>query len=217
MSIAVGKPRTSPAPGPPAPAALVDGAFARDMLAGLAAERKHVPPKYFYDRRGSELFERITTLPEYYPARTEIAILEAHASEMAKLIPADAAVVEFGAGSAEKTRILLRAAPQISAYVPVDISGDFLAGTVARLGAEAPQLRVMPVEGDFTRAPPLRPAGRARQQAPGRLLSRLDNRKFRAARGQYAVAPCRRDARPRRAVHRRGRSRQGSRRTKRRL
>jgi dimethylhistidine N-methyltransferase len=152
MSIIVGKPRTAAALAvAPAPAALAEGAFARDVLAGLAAEHKHVPAKYFYDRRGSELFERITTLPEYYPTRTEIGILEGHAAEMAKLIPADAAVVEFGAGSAEKTRILLRAAPQVSAYVPVEISGDFLAGTVARLGAEAPQLRVMPVEADFTR------------------------------------------------------------------
>jgi len=141
MSMVVSKPRIH----------LADDAFARDLLAGLAAEPKRVPPKYFYDRRGSELFERITMLPEYYPTRTEIGILEAHAGEITNLIPADAAVVEFGAGSAEKTRILLRAAPQISAYVPVDISGEFLAGTAARLGTDTPQLRVLPVEADFTK------------------------------------------------------------------
>ena len=108
-------------------------AFAADVLAGLAADPKHLPPKYFYDRRGSELFERITTLPEYYPTRIEIGILEAHAGAIAKLIPGDAAVVEFGAGSAAKTRILLRAAPHVSAYVPVDISGEFLASAAQRL------------------------------------------------------------------------------------
>jgi L-histidine N-alpha-methyltransferase len=103
------------------------------------------------DRRGSELFERITMLPEYYPTRIEIGILEAHAGAIAKLIPADAAVVEFGAGSAAKTRILLRAAPHVSAYVPVDISGEFLASGAARLRQHLPQLRVFPVEADFTK------------------------------------------------------------------
>jgi dimethylhistidine N-methyltransferase len=126
-------------------------AFAADVLAGLAADPKQLPPKYFYDRRGSELFERITTLPEYYPTRIEIGILEAHAGAIAKLIPADAAVVEFGAGSAAKTRILLHAAPQVSAYVPVDISGEFLESGVARLRQHLPQLNVFPVDADFTK------------------------------------------------------------------
>jgi dimethylhistidine N-methyltransferase len=126
-------------------------AFADDVLAGLLAEPKRLPPKYFYDQIGSELFQRITALPEYYPTRTETGILEAHAGAIAKLIPADAAVVEFGAGSAAKTRILLRAAPQVSAYVPVDISGEFLAAETARLQQEMPVLQVLPVEADFTR------------------------------------------------------------------
>jgi dimethylhistidine N-methyltransferase len=126
-------------------------AFADDVLAGLLAEPKRLPPKYFYDHIGSELFQRITALPEYYPTRTETGILEAHAEAIAKLIPADAAVVEFGAGSAAKTRILLRAAPQVTAYVPVDISGEFLAAETARLQQEIPALQVLPVEADFTR------------------------------------------------------------------
>jgi dimethylhistidine N-methyltransferase len=126
-------------------------AFAEDVLAGLFDEPKHLPPKYFYDRRGSELFERITRLPEYYPTRTEINILQSYADAIAKLIPADAAVVEFGAGSAAKTRILLGAAPQVSVYVPVDISGEFLAGTAKSLRADLPGLRVVPVEADFTK------------------------------------------------------------------
>jgi dimethylhistidine N-methyltransferase len=144
MSIAVRKPLSLAT-------ACADSAFARDVVAGLAADRKRLPPKYFYDQRGSQLFERITSLPEYYLTRTEIGILEAHAGEIAKLIPPDAAVVEFGAGSAEKTRILLRAAPQISTYVPVDISGEFLTVTAARLGADLPDLRVIPLDADFTR------------------------------------------------------------------
>jgi dimethylhistidine N-methyltransferase len=126
-------------------------AFAADVLEGLGAEPKHLPPKYFYDQRGSELFERITKLPEYYPTSTEIDILHAHAGAIARLIPADAAVVEFGAGSAAKTRILLDAAPQVSAYLPVDISGAFLAGTAARLRESLPQLTIIPLEADFTK------------------------------------------------------------------
>ena len=75
---------------------------------------------------GSALFEQITELPEYYPTRTELSILERHAAEMAKLIPADAALIEFGSGSTRKARMLLNAAPAIGAYVPVDISSEML-------------------------------------------------------------------------------------------
>ncbi len=145
MSIVVRKPR----------GALVvndaERAFFNDVLAGLMAEPKRVPPKYFYDEVGSKLFQRITTLVEYYPTRVETGILEAHAHDIAKLIPKDAAVIEFGPGSAAKTRILLRAAPHVSAYVPVDISGAFLAAETAQLQQEMPELRVLPVEADFTR------------------------------------------------------------------
>jgi L-histidine Nalpha-methyltransferase len=128
-----------------------DRAFFDDVLAGLLAEPKRVPPKYFYDEVGSRLFQQITTLPEYYLTRTETGILERHAGEIAKLIPSNAAMVEFGAGSSAKTRILLRAAPHLSAYVPVDISGDYLAAETARLQQEMPDLRVLPVAADFTR------------------------------------------------------------------
>jgi len=144
MSIAIRKPL------PLAPAC-TNSAFVRDVMAGLAADPKWLPPKYFYDQRGSQLFERITELPEYYLTRTEIGILQSHAVDIARLIPLNAAVIEFGAGSAEKTRILLRAAPQISVYVPVDISGEFLAATASRLVADLPALRVIPIEADFTK------------------------------------------------------------------
>src|ERR1700733_8088234 len=98
-----------------------------DALRGLQSDTKSIPPVWFYDQRGSRLFEEITQLPEYYPTRSETAILQANAPEIAKLIPADAAMVEFGAGSGAKARILLHAASQasanrVSAYVPVDIS-----------------------------------------------------------------------------------------------
>jgi dimethylhistidine N-methyltransferase len=126
-------------------------AFFDDVLAGLQAEPKRVPPKYFYDEVGSQLFQRITALPEYYLTRTETGILERHAGEIARLIPPGAAMVEFGAGSSAKTRILLRAAPHLAAYVPVDISGAYLAAQTAQLQQEMPNLQVLPVEADFTR------------------------------------------------------------------
>jgi dimethylhistidine N-methyltransferase len=127
-------------------------AFCDDVLAGLLADPKRVPPKYFYDETGSQLFQRITALPEYYLTRTETGILERHAGEIAKLIRPNAAMIEFGAGSSAKTRILLRAAPHVSTYVPVDISGDYLAAETVHLQQDMPNLKVLPVEADFTKA-----------------------------------------------------------------
>jgi dimethylhistidine N-methyltransferase len=124
--------------------------FARDVLAGLSGSRKSLPPKYFYDDEGSRLFEEITRLPEYYPARSEIGILKEHGNAIAAFIPTDAAVIEFGSGSATKARILLDAAPQVSAYVPVDISGGFLAQEADALRKDFPNLKVRPVAADFT-------------------------------------------------------------------
>src|SRR3954453_5107931 len=84
-----------------------ESSFARDVVAGLTARPKRLSPKYFYDEAGSRLFEEITALPEYYPTRSELAILRDHAPEMARLIPPDAALIEFGTGSTRKVRILL--------------------------------------------------------------------------------------------------------------
>ncbi len=125
--------------------------FARDVLAGLFQTPKRIPPKYFYDSEGSRLFEEITGLPEYYPTRSEIEILTDRAKEIASLLPAHAALIEFGSGSSTKVRILLDAAPQIEAYVPVDISADFLAGQAAALRLDYPDIRVLPVAADFTK------------------------------------------------------------------
>jgi len=128
----------------------VDPAFRDDVLAGLAAPIPAVPARWFYDRRGSELFEEITRLAEYYPTRTETALLEKISGELAGLLPAGAAVVEFGSGSSAKTPIVLRAA-EPAAYVPIDISGDFLRDSAEALGAGFPGLLVLPVEADFMR------------------------------------------------------------------
>ena len=128
----------------------VDPAFRADVLAGLAAPVPAIPARWFYDHRGSELFEEITRLPEYYPTRTETALLSRISAEIAALVGGGEAVIEFGSGSSTKTPILLRAV-QPSAYVPVDISGDFLRESAAGLQEEFPDLPVYPVEADFTR------------------------------------------------------------------
>jgi dimethylhistidine N-methyltransferase len=125
--------------------------FADDVTAGLLAEPKQLSPKYFYDERGSLLFEEITRLPEYYPTRTETAILEANAPAIAKLIPDDAAIVDFGAGSSAKARILLREARRVAAYVPVDISAEFLSSETMKLHEDLPDLVLHPIAADFTK------------------------------------------------------------------
>jgi L-histidine Nalpha-methyltransferase len=125
--------------------------FARDVVAGLTAERKTLRPKYFYDEEGSRLFEEITQAPEYYPTRTEIGILEEKGASIARLIPAGGALVEFGAGSSVKIRTVLRALDKLAVYVPVDISAEFLAGQAEALQEDFPNLKVLPVAADFTK------------------------------------------------------------------
>ena len=125
-----------------------DPAFRADVLAGLAAPIRAIPARWLYDRRGSELFERITQLPEYYLTRTERSLLERHCSEVARETGTGGAVVEFGSGSSAKTPILL-AAVEPAVYVPIDISGDYLRDAAAELDARFPELEVVPVEADF--------------------------------------------------------------------
>ncbi|MET0669764.1 MAG: L-histidine N(alpha)-methyltransferase [Xanthobacteraceae bacterium] len=125
-------------------------AFAADAVAGLTAMPKRLPPKYFYDVAGSELFERITTLPEYYPTRCELGILRDHAVDIAALIPQGAALIEFGSGASVKTRIVLGAAKGLAAYVPVDISADFLERQAVELRKEYPGVAMLPVAADFS-------------------------------------------------------------------
>ena len=125
-----------------------DPAFLSDVLEGLSQPRKAIPARWFYDRRGSELFEEITRLPEYYPTRTEIDLLAKHSGEVGLITGKGRAVVEFGSGSSLKTPCLLsHVAP--SAYVPIDISGDFLRDSAAALAESFPGLTVLPVEANF--------------------------------------------------------------------
>jgi len=134
-----------------APVETTDG-FAADILAGLTAKPKRLPSKYFYDAAGSALFERITELPEYYPTRCEMALLREHAPAIASLFPPGCALIEFGSGSSKKARILLGAAATVGAYVPVDISGDFLRQDAQLLQRDFPHLAVHPLIADFTKS-----------------------------------------------------------------
>lgn len=130
--------------------------FAADVLAGLTATPKRVPPKYFYDPEGSALFEQITELPEYYPTRCEMQILREHARDIAQLIPQGAALIEFGSGSSKKARIVLDAAvSKLAAYVPVDICREMIEQEAADLRPDYPQVKVLPVTADITQMFPL--------------------------------------------------------------
>jgi dimethylhistidine N-methyltransferase len=124
--------------------------FAADVHAGLTAKPKRLLPKYFYDAAGSVLFDRIIRLPEYYPTRCELGLLRDNAPAIASLFPPGCALIEFGAGSSRKARILLAAAASVEAYVPVDISGDFLQQDTAQLRCDFPRLAVHPLVADFT-------------------------------------------------------------------
>ncbi|MDB5570052.1 MAG: methyltransferase [Hyphomicrobiales bacterium] len=123
--------------------------FARSVLDGLGRAQKELPCRFFYDARGSELFEAITDLPEYYPTRTEAAILRAHAAQIAARTRPDTCLVEFGSGSSTKTEILLDALPQLAAYVAIDVSESALEEARARLESRYRTLRVETVTGDF--------------------------------------------------------------------
>jgi dimethylhistidine N-methyltransferase len=134
----------------PQPQIADSSAFETDILAGLTATPKRALAKYFYDATGSQLFERITEAPEYYPTRSEMQILRDHAADIAKLIPAGSALVEFGSGSSKKARIVLRAARKLAAYVPVDICGEMVEQEAAELQPDFPQIKVLPVTADIT-------------------------------------------------------------------
>jgi dimethylhistidine N-methyltransferase len=124
-------------------------AFATDVLEGLNAPRKRLAAKYFYDRTGSQLFERITALPEYYPTRTELSILRERAPEFDAYFPDRTALIEFGSGASTKARVVLAATSKIAAYVPVDISSEFLRQQATDLRRDLPNIAVIPVEADF--------------------------------------------------------------------
>ena len=128
----------------------VDTAFREDVLRGLSQEQKAIPARWLYDDAGSQLFEDITQLPEYYPTRAETEILQEQSSSFAEMIAPGCAVVEFGSGSSVKTPLLLSAIDP-AAYVPLDISGDFLRASAQELADKFPQVPIYPVEADFMR------------------------------------------------------------------
>ena len=137
-------------------------AFREDVIAGLSAPQKRLPSKYFYDERGSALFEDICELEEYYPTRTEIGLLRDAAPAMSHHISPGAALIEFGSGASTKTHLLLAAAPQVAVYIPMDISEDALAPAAAAIRAAFPAIEVAPLVGDFTQPIDLPPAARGR-------------------------------------------------------
>ncbi|MBT2189020.1 L-histidine N(alpha)-methyltransferase [Sphingobium nicotianae] len=128
----------------------VDLAFRADVLRGLSERQKAIPARWFYDLAGSEIFEEITRLQEYYPTRVETGLLETHGAAMATRIGPNRSVVEFGSGSSVKTPLLLREL-NAAAYVPLDISGDFLRQSSQELAEKFPDLPIIPVEANFMR------------------------------------------------------------------
>ncbi len=155
--------------------ALLKDDFADAVVRGLSQPRKVIPARYLYDRQGSELFEAITTLPEYYPTRTETALLDAHAHEIGRIAGTGKVVVEFGSGSSRKTPVFVEAV-RAATYVPIDISADFLHDAAAGLVRLLPGLDILPVAADFTKPIALPRAARGRPMIgffPGSTIGNL--------------------------------------------
>jgi dimethylhistidine N-methyltransferase len=127
------------------------GRFLSDVLGGLRRPHKRLPCKYFYDAEGSRLFDAICRLPEYYPTRTELAILRTHAGDMARRLGPKVALIEYGSGASIKTRLVLDALDHPAAYLPIDISCEHLHASAAALAKDYPQVIVRPICADFTR------------------------------------------------------------------
>jgi L-histidine N-alpha-methyltransferase len=141
----------APAPELGVDAAATLAAFRDEILDGLKAAQKRLSPRFLYDARGSQLFEEICTLPEYYPTRTELGLLRTHAAELAALAGPHAEIVELGAGSSVKARLLLESLREPESYLPVDISAAYVTDQAAEVAAAFPRLAVHPVVADFTR------------------------------------------------------------------
>lgn len=124
--------------------------FYDDVVAGLSQPQKSIPPKYFYDERGSQLFDAICDLPEYYPTRTETSLLQRIAPELSAQFAALDHLIEYGSGASRKTRIVLDALPSLKSYVPMDISEEFLLGVAETLASDYPRIAIVPLVGDFT-------------------------------------------------------------------
>ncbi|MGA8691248.1 MAG: L-histidine N(alpha)-methyltransferase [Methyloceanibacter sp.] len=147
----------------PSPDAALDD-FAAAVLAGFARKRRSIPCRFFYDARGSALFEEITQLPEYYPTRVETALLEAHGAEIAALMGNAPVLVEFGSGSSRKTSLLISAVGGLEIYIPVDVAGDSLAEAAEWLGERHDGLAIRPLVADFTKTGTLPAIARGRRK-----------------------------------------------------
>lgn len=152
--------------------------FAAALIEGLRASPKRVASKYFYDDAGSALFDMICALPEYYPTRTEMRLLRERAGEIAQLMGPDIELLEYGAGSLQKVEILLSALTRPRAYLPIDISGDYLRAMAAKLVKTRPGLMVRPIVADFTKSFHLEHTGASRRVGffPGSTIGNLDCR-----------------------------------------
>jgi dimethylhistidine N-methyltransferase len=150
--------------------------FRAELVAGLSRPEKSVSPKWFYDAKGSDLFEDITRLPEYYPTRQEAGLLRTMAPGLTEHFGDNAVLVEFGSGASEKTRILLDSAPTLQAYVPIDISPDALNAAAASIAEAYPHMEVAPMVGDFLNLAPLPELGRGRRVGffPGSTIGNLE-------------------------------------------
>ena len=150
-------------------------AFLRDVLTGLRRSPKHIPSKWFYDERGSQLFEQLTEQEDYYPPHVERRIMRAHLDEIIDAIGSEALLIEYGSGSSAKTRTLLDRLPDLAGYVPIDISGEHLLASVAALRADYPDLEILSVVADYTLPFDLpvssRPARRRVVYYPGSTIS----------------------------------------------
>lgn len=156
--------------------AAIQDDFATEVLNGLSRQPRSIPCRFLYDARGSELFEQITELDEYYPTRTEIGLLERHARDIASMAGEDVAIVEFGSGSSRKTEILIAALNDLAAYVAIDISAAALAEAAVRLRGRFPGLEVVTVTGDFNEditLPPKLAATRKLGFFPGSTIGNL--------------------------------------------
>jgi dimethylhistidine N-methyltransferase len=156
-------------------AQLVKARFRRDVIAGLSLPRKALPPKYFYDARGSRLFEAICGLREYYPTRAELQLMRQHMGAIARFAGRGCALIEYGSGAGRKSRLLIEAL-RPSAYIPVDISDDALRGAAERLRRRFPRLAIHLVHGDFSRPlriPMAQAKGRRVVYFPGSTIGNL--------------------------------------------
>lgn len=152
--------------------------LAADVLEGLRREPKELPCKYLYDEEGSHLFDAICETKDYYPTRTELAIMDDSVDEMAEALGSDCLVIEFGSGSGHKTKVLLEALDDPAAYVPIEISRDHLMATARRLAKQFPEIEILPVCADYTAdyelPTPKHPVRRRAIYFPGSTIGNFD-------------------------------------------